>query len=259
NSAGCKAFYKKWYRPERMTFVVSGALKGADVEALVKESFAGFAAPKDPAPKRPALGSPKPGPKQFCVYDKEADGVTLVVAKVKAWEDEADALGTRRRDFVRQQAMGLLDSRLAEIAKKGTSYRRCGYGGYSVDRALEGFALQIECEPTKWKEALTAARADFEKVVKTGFHHHHVPALAERLNASLTTEPDAASAPGAFYVAKLLEACRARFVPMDDTAQNKLLLKELPGLKEERLSQELAATWSAGDLCIFAAGNLDLG
>ena len=259
NAAACKAFYKKWYRPEQMTFLVSGALNGADVEALTKESFANFAAPKDPPPRRPALGTPKGGEKQFCVYDKEADGVRLVVAKVKAWQDDPDSLATRRREFVRDQAIGLLNARLAEIAKKGTSYRSCGFGRNSIDRALEGFALQITCEPTKWKEALTAARADFERIVKKGFEHDEVRSLLERLNTGLTTEPDAALAPGSSYVAKLLEACRSRFVPMDDTAQNKLLLKVLPEIKEDRLVAELVASWNSGDLCIFAAGNLDLG
>jgi zinc protease len=259
NSAACKAFYKKWYRPEHMTFLVSGALNGADVDALTRETFASFAIPKDPLPKRPAPGSPKAGPKQFCVYDKEADAVTLVVGKLKPWQDDPDRLATRRQEFVRDQAIGLLNARLAEIAKKGTSYRRCGYGAYSVDRAVEGFALEISCEPAKWKEALTAARADFESILKKSFAHDEVRGLLERLNTALTSEPDAALAPGQFYVAKLLAACGSRFVPMDDTASNKLLLKEMPELKEERLDRELVASWNSGDLCIFAAGNLDLG
>jgi zinc protease len=259
SAAACKAFYKRWYRPEHMTFLVSGALNGADVEALARESFASLAAPKEPLPRRPSLGSPKAGPKQFCVYDKEADGVTLVVAKLKAWQDDADSLAARRRDFVRKQAIGLLNRRLAEIATKGTSYGRCGFGSYSIDRALEGFALEITCEPAMWKEALTAARADFESIVERGFEHDEVRSLLERLDSGLAGEPDAALAPGELYVAKLLAACRSRFVPMDDTAQNELLRKVLPELKEDRLVAELVTSWNSGDLCIFAAGNLDLG
>src|SRR5262245_60478962 len=259
----CKGFYRKWYRPEEMTFVASGAFGDADVEAQIKETFGKIAAPKDAPPKRPDLGAPKPGPKPFCAYDKDATGCQVVVAKVRPWKDEGEPLANRKRDFLRDQALALLNGRIAKRAaereKSESPYKSVGFGRYALERALTGYALEVECEPGKWKEALAAARADFEASRTAAFTHDELHPRITRLHDDLVNEPDAAHAPGSLYVAKLLQACRARFVPMDDTAQNKMYLKMLPEIDADSMGTELAAAWNEGELVIFAVGNLDLG
>jgi zinc protease len=46
---------------------------------------------------------------------------------------------------------------------------------------------------------------------------------------------------------------------MDDVASNKMYLKLLPEIDADSMAKEVAATWSDGELVIFAAGGLDLG
>jgi len=263
NAALCRGFYRKWYRPEHMTFVASGAFGDADVERWIKETFAGIPAPKEAPQKRPDLGAPKGGVKPFCAYDKEANGCEIVVAKVRPWKDEPDTLANRKRDFLRGQAIALMNGRIAkrvaERAKGEAPYRGVSFGPYELEQALAGFALQVECEPGKWKEALAAAYADFEAARTGAFTRDELHPRITGLHDNLVSEPDATRASGAMYVAKLLQACRARFVPMDDIAQNKMYLKMLPEIDADAMAAQLATTWSDGELVLFAVGNLDLG
>jgi len=263
NTALCKGFYRKWYRPENMTFVASGAFGSADVEMLIKSTFARIAVPKEAAQKRPDVGAPKSGVKPFCAYEKDSTGCEIVVAKVSPWKDEGDTLANRKRDFLRGQALTLVNARIAkratERAKGESPYRGVSFGSYELEQALSGFALQVECEPGKWKEALAAARADFEAARTAAFTRDELHPRITGLHDNLVTEPDATRASGATYVAKMLQACRARFVPMDDTAQNKMYLKMLPEIDADSMAAQLATTWSEGELVIFAVGNLDLG
>ena len=47
-----RAFYTKWYRPDRMALIVVGDIDPAAMEAMIRREFGALAKPATPAPDR---------------------------------------------------------------------------------------------------------------------------------------------------------------------------------------------------------------
>src|SRR4030095_2272881 len=67
NTKLCVGFYKRWYRPEHMTFVLVGDLGDLDPTQLITDTFGTIPVPKAPLPPRPDVGKPTFKFKAFAV------------------------------------------------------------------------------------------------------------------------------------------------------------------------------------------------
>src|SRR5688572_9234602 len=89
NAKTCIAFYKRWYRPENMTFVVAGDLAGLDAPKLIEESLGTIPIPKDAATPRPDLGRPTFAHKVIALEQPVFSGsfggsdASIIVAKLR--------------------------------------------------------------------------------------------------------------------------------------------------------------------------------
>ncbi len=259
-SASFRAFYAKWYRPERMTLIVVGNLPDVDVEQLVKDAFGSLAPPKEAIPAKPPIGAPKVAAKAFSVFDKEEKGCTLVVAKVRPHRDEPDTVEARRRAFVREAALGAVNQRLHELSQKpGSPIDGAAFGTWGFEDLLEGPALTVACAPARWKEAFALAAAELERALTQGLAREEGQRAFQSLSEYCAVEPSAERLPMALYLGKLLAAASGGHVPVDEVAERKLMKPALSSVNAEQLSKELVAAWAEGELYLFCSGGLDLG
>ncbi len=260
NSSLCKAFYRKWYRPEHMMLVVAGKLGELDVEKLIHDHFASVAAPKEPLPQRPKAGTAAISARAFSVYDKEARGCTLTVAKVGRFRHEPDSLAGRQSDIVREISTGLMNAALYKLGEsKDCPFDSAGLQRYVIEDQLDGHALVVECEPQKWREALAAAGRELHRVMAEGFDRDQYRAMFQSVTGTLTAVPELEKRPGASFAEEILEEVRTGMVPIDEKTTLEILRKVQEEFSEEKLHQALKEQWKEGELYLFVAGGLDLG
>ena len=111
------AFYKKWYRPDRMAVIVVGDIDPAAAEKLVRARFDGIAKPSEP----PGMVDHTIPPHKETLYslatDPEAQGWTVTVS-FKSAAPQQKTVGDYRAALVRQLVGEMLNPRLREIARR---------------------------------------------------------------------------------------------------------------------------------------------
>src|SRR5918993_1970772 len=84
--AELRAFYTKWYRPDRMALVVVGDISASDMEAEVKKMFGGIKKPTTPAPARSYEIPLPPGTMVKIATDTEATQSSISLVRKRKSE-----------------------------------------------------------------------------------------------------------------------------------------------------------------------------
>ncbi len=260
NSAACKAFYKKWYRPEFMTLVVVGNLPDVDVGKLVTDAFATLPIAKEPLPVQPSPGTPKVSARAFCAFDKEQEDFTLLIGKVRAKVEVADTVAKRVARLQRNAALALVSTRIAKLGQLPNSpVQGASFGDWNYQDLLEGPALTVRCAPERWKEALLLAGRELRRTLDGEFTREEVRATYGGLNEYCILEPTAGRLPMDEYLGELLAAARGAHVPVDEVVERRLMKAVLPDLTAEKLHETVVSAWNTGELYVVARGGHDLG
>lgn len=123
-----RRFYKEWYRPDLMAFVVVGDIDKALAEALIKEHFSGLT---NPAAERPREEYTLPDHTQTLVSiatDAEMPAANVTVL-IKRGEEKEKVLGDYRKSIAGHLYDGMLNMRLAERLQKPNPPFVYGYTG----------------------------------------------------------------------------------------------------------------------------------
>ncbi len=112
-----QAFYDTWYRPDLMAVVVVGDVSPGDAERMIRERFADIARPQRPAGDVDRTIPPHAETLFSMVTDPEAQGWTVTLA-FKGDTPDQQTVGDYRGALVRQLLSGMINPRLAEIARR---------------------------------------------------------------------------------------------------------------------------------------------
>jgi zinc protease len=139
NAEGLRAFYHRWYRPERAVVVIVGDDDPAILEAAVKKAFGGWQ-DSTPRPSEPDYGTPHiPASSVAIVSDPQAPS-TFQLVWLRPHDERPWTLARVQNSFVEEAAIGILERRLATEAQSGgailSAGARRGTGQHSVDQTL---------------------------------------------------------------------------------------------------------------------------
>ena len=158
-----KAFYTKWYRPDRMAVVVVGDVDPPKMEAMIRTEFGPLVKPATAAPPR---SYPVPLPSEVLykvATDPEATQSSVSIVQKRAREPQ-DRVGDYRRSLVNQLVFQMLNDRFDELSRKpdapflsaGSSRQRTDADGRNgltrrrragrQDRSAASSALAIEAK-----------------------------------------------------------------------------------------------------------------
>jgi zinc protease len=153
SAEGLRAFYRRWYRPERTTVVMVGDADPAMMEALVRERFGGWrgegANPPDPdygriaEPPLPVAGVAYPGAP-----------VTATLMWLRPYENLPHTAERERRFLEEALASRILNRRLEAHARGESAYLG---SSVSISRArgiANATALSVSARGTDWRKAL---------------------------------------------------------------------------------------------------------
>lgn len=164
-----RAFYTKWYRPDRMAVVVVGDIDVADIEARIKQLFAPIKKPAEAAPPRDYPIPLPPGLMVKVATDPEATQSSIaIVRKQKRQPDERVA--DYRRFLTRELVSTMLSERFDELArKKDAKFLSATAYEQDLSPSVSQFMLSASVEEGKLADGLAALEIESNRVKQFGF------------------------------------------------------------------------------------------
>ena len=256
-----RAFYERWYRPDNMTLVLVGDLRGYDPEALFSEYFADMERPAEPLPTEPELGDAPGLAHFFSLYEEEIPSVSLTVEQLRAWEEEPVDLAHWRERIPLNYARRLVNLRFSELAKEeGAPFLGAGLSSASNLEVFDGESMRIGCVPDKWEEALAFCEQELRRALEYGFQEAELNEVrADALRGLDEAVEREATAGSQGLLARILAAAETPSVPTNAETRRSVVRPVLQALTAEDCHLALREAWSKGELSIRATGNLDLG
>ncbi len=254
------AFYHKWYTPDRITLVVVGAVKSAEMEPRIKKAFGDLKPGQrvgDPDFGKVSAGH---GLTTRLYTEKEAGETTISIDVGRPSRRRPDNAETRFDNLIRGLADAMLNRRFEKLARSENPPFMSAESDYSdfLD-FVEGSSLQIQTKPEQWEKALAAGEQELRRALQFGF------TKAEFLEAKsnlLTGLENAAKQAGtrlsrnlADQLAQAVSQKRVFTHPADDLARVKLAIEKIT---PEACLERLRTDWKSEDIRIFAGGNLAL-
>jgi len=164
-----KAFYTKWYRPDRMAVVVVGDLDPAKMEALIKTTFGPLVKPDTPPPARTY---PVPLPNETLVKiatDPEATQSSVSIVRKRPRQPQ-DRVGDYRRNLVNQLVFQMLNDRFDEISRRADApFLSAGAYGGGLSPTVDTVSLGAGVQDGKIEAGLAALALESKRVTQFGF------------------------------------------------------------------------------------------
>lgn len=148
-----RAFYDRWYRPERAVLVIVGDVDQATLEKLAAKHFGGWTG-RGPAPAEPDYGAPTVPQKMSAVLTDPQAPNGLSLTWVHAHDDRSWTRARQQATYAREVAMRILGRRLVQKVRAGAGFISAG-GGISETRHVADFT-QVSVAPRdrSWSTAL---------------------------------------------------------------------------------------------------------
>ncbi|WP_285711937.1 M16 family metallopeptidase [Erythrobacter oryzae] len=185
-AAQIRALYERTYRPANTVLVVVGDYPASVVEAAIKARFA------DWKPAGPAPAEPDAGP-----VDVELKGKTdihldpalpesVTISRLAKWRDEPDTLAGRRTDLLQSIGYGIVNRRLARLARGADApFRGASYGTGDIFKAARITSLTVSSADGEWKKGVLAATREVNQALAFGFTRAELDEQLANIRTSL--------------------------------------------------------------------------
>ncbi len=164
-----RAFYRQWYRPDRMAVVIVGDIDPQKMLALVKTEFGSLPKPAAAAPPR---NYPMPMHAETLVKvasDPETQGSTVSIMR-KRPSGSDDTVADYRRSLVEQLVSRMFNERFSELSRKpDAAFIGAGAGGGDLTPTVETFSLNASVQHGKTEAGLAALAIEANRVKQHGF------------------------------------------------------------------------------------------
>jgi zinc protease len=163
------AFWRRTYVPARTTIVVIGDFDEAQVEAAITSHFADWKSA--PAPPQPGAGPVETGaPPRTGLHLDPALSERITASRHARRREEPDTLAQRRENVLRQIGYGVVNRRLARLARGSDApFRDAGFGTGDVFKAGRTTNLIVDTIDGKWRKGLIAAAHEYRRAMRFGF------------------------------------------------------------------------------------------
>lgn len=262
-SESIRRFYRRWYRPEKLTLLLVGDLGEVDPTGMIERTFADLRVPTEAPDPEPALGEPSFERRFYSVAEQDASAVTISIGRARAWEERPDDLAHAQRDLPLSFARQMLALRLHELSKQENApflaARATSLHGNGL-RAEDGEGLDIQCTSDKWAQALAACSVELRRTLETGFEEHEVAEVrADTLRGLDETVERERTRSSRSWAAELVSAAEDRHVPIAAADERGIYRPMVEALDSKACHEAYAAAWKNGVWIVSVSGNVDLG
>ncbi|MFM2197371.1 MAG: hypothetical protein RLZZ505_803 [Verrucomicrobiota bacterium] len=179
-------FYRKYYTPERMTFVAVGNIDAAELELTIKETFGSLVNPEKPGadPDMGEVAIPE-GVKAHIFSDPELTSTDVSLNLVRPFERKPDTKETRAARFPVEIAHSIMGRRFERITKQENSPVSAGSASkYALFNELEMGSVSLTAADDRWQEVVPVLEQELRRAKEHGFTEAELSeAKANLLNA----------------------------------------------------------------------------
>lgn len=251
-----RAFYERWYRPERMVLAIVGEVQPGAVVDLVRQQFASLVAQGSP-PTPPALEWPdRRGTLGAYLNHWETEPLTRVAFCSLAPVTGSDTAARRRESLVRRLALAMLNGRLERDARSddATVLSAEPILSHSLP-GLELGLIRADVTPPLWLKAVTMLDYEMRRAREQGFAGTELARVVKaetiRVNAA-ARQADHRPAP---ELAQALAFATARGVVFTSAADDRdLTAAQLATITEAQCQSALARLLPPEKLSLAIAG-----
>jgi zinc protease len=163
-----RAFYRDFYRPDRMAMIVVGDIDPQDVEKQIRTNLG--ALPSVPPGARPPAPIPTHQDTRYAiVMDREAQGSSITVYHKRPKRDLA-TMADYRRSLVQSLMYRMLNARFGEIARQPNApFVAASSGDDTLGRTLEAFVVSARVQDGTSARGLNALGQELARVRQHGF------------------------------------------------------------------------------------------
>lgn len=179
-------FYRKYYTPERMTFVAVGNIDAAELELTIKETFGSLVNPEKPGtdPDMGKVAIPE-GVKAHIFSDRELASTDVSLNLVRPYERKPDSKETRAARFPVEIAHSIMGRRFERITKQENSPVSAGSASkFALFNELEMGSVSLTAADDRWQEVVPVLEQELRRAKEHGFTEAELSeAKANLLNA----------------------------------------------------------------------------
>ncbi|HEY0148307.1 MAG TPA: insulinase family protein [Allosphingosinicella sp.] len=155
---GLKAFYERWYRPERATVVLVGDADPALLEKLAMRHFGGWQG-TGPAPAEPDYGAPKAVAERTAALAYPGSPHLATLSWVRPYRAVPPTKARERVELADAIAKRILNRRFEAKARGDASFLNAQIGGDASVNIADYTQVSVMAKEGKWREALAETYA----------------------------------------------------------------------------------------------------
>ena len=233
---GLRAFYQRWYRPDRATVVMVGDADPDMMVQLIEARFGGWRA-TGPAPAEPELGTlADPAERvQSVVYPGAP--TNALIGWVRPYQTERPTRVRERRRLEELLGVTILNRRLERHARGESAFISAGVGVNNHVGTAEFTQLAVTARGGRWEEAVREAFA----IVADSLRAPPSAAEIERELSNLRTATQAAvqgepTTPSQAWATQLVNAVDSEEVVIAAAARQALFAELAPLMTPDRVA-----------------------
>lgn len=169
SAADLRGFYEREYVPANTVLVVVGDFDPTLVEMKIRERFADWQAA--PAPAEPVTGPIDTARNGLTdIYLDPALSEQVVISRQGNWRDEPDSIASRQRGLLRRIGYGIVNRRLASLARlEDAPFRSAGFGTGEIFEDARTTRLVVNSPDGEWEKGVRAAGLEYRRALQFGF------------------------------------------------------------------------------------------
>lgn len=253
-----RAFYRKWYRPERMILVVVGDAAAANLATAIEREFASLEAAPTPAGVFDPgyIGPPRRGESGTAVFhDLQGGGLWMELVSVQT-RPGPDSRAQRRRQFAANLAAQALHERLEIIVRERPKV--FGSLGTRIDEptpiSLET-SVFASLPSDAWETGVNTLRDELRRSIEYTFFNEELDdAKARLLIAAEQSVRTARTMESPGLAAWMAQCALFRTVPLSPEDNLALTRELLAAIDRLEVAQAWRTSWAESNVRLFAYG-----
>ncbi len=163
--AGLKAFYERWYRPDRATLVMVGDSDPKLMEELIAARFGGWR-PSGPAPGEPDYGTLADVPQRTAAIAYPGSPHFATLSWIRPYRPVPPSKARERNSLARTLATRILNRRLEAKARGDAAFLNAQVQAENNVNVADYTQMSVMAKEGRWQEALNQAYAILADALK---------------------------------------------------------------------------------------------
>lgn len=255
-----RAFYDRWYRPERMILLLVGQFDTPGVSRLIQEQF-GDLQPRAAAASHPAFGTFKhSGVKAFYHFERESGATSVHIETAELRALPSDSAAYQRTELLKTLADRIVQRRLDALVQmpKSILISARADSGYYAQR-IRYAEISADCQPGNWAAALSSIEQTLRQALIFGFTPSELERAVSVFRADLQRDLNEENTRDNKVIAgRIIGSLNDWRVFQSPGQRMALLAPMLDDVTPEQVHQAFKDTWAASHRLVLVTGNVDL-